>query len=191
MKRVLRESFQIQRAPLELGFAARCTIGVALPLLFSLLSGHPGWGVGSAVGALCVGFASRQGVYRTRVAAMLLTAAGMAISTFAGAMAGVHPIAIAFVTAIWAFAYGLVASLGQAATIVGQNSVLALVIFSAYAFTPAEAAVQALLLFGGGLFQMLLLVGVWPLQRFSSERSALAQIYRNLAAYARQLPTAT
>lgn len=120
---------------------------------------------------------------------MLLTAAGMAISTFAGAMAGVHPIAIAFVTALWAFAYGLIASLGQAATIVAQNSVLALVIFSAYAFTPAEAAVQATLLFFGGLFQMLLLVGVWPLQRFSKERAAVAAVYRYLAGYARKLPT--
>jgi uncharacterized membrane protein YccC len=40
----------------------------------------------------------------------------------------------------------------------------------------------------GGLLQILLVVIVWPLKRFPTERRALASIYRSLAAYAEALP---
>ena len=72
------------RPELDRRVASRCTVGVALPLALALSAGRPLAGVSAAIGALSVGFASRQGVYRTRAAAMLLTASAMALSAFAG-----------------------------------------------------------------------------------------------------------
>ena len=155
-----------------------------------LLADHPLYGVSAAIGALPVGFASRQGVYRTRAAAALMTSAGVAASAFVGAVCGGTAWAAVLVAAIWGFAYGMIASLGPSALAVGVNSVVALAIFGQFRYAPGEAAVQAALVFAGGLLQTLLLVSVWPFERFSRERAVLGAAYRTLAAYAGQFPAA-
>ncbi|MGZ3517397.1 MAG: FUSC family protein [Vulcanimicrobiaceae bacterium] len=188
VRRLARDTVQIQRSPIEAGFAVRCTVGVAVPLAISLAIGHPGLGVAAAGGALCVGFASRQGVYRTRAAATVLTAVGMAFSTFIGGLAGRYDPAIIALTALWGFLYGIVASLGPTATSIGQNSALALVIASVFRFDPLQALTQALLVMAGGLLQTLLLVVVWPFRQFRAERTALSVMYRALASYAGTIP---
>jgi uncharacterized membrane protein YccC len=139
------------------------------------------------MGALSSGFASQQGVYRTRAAAMLWTVSAMALSTFIGALAGHSLAALVVVTALWGYAYGIIASLGPAATTVGINAVIALVIFGHYATDVPHAAFEALLVLAGGVVQTFLLVSVWPLRRFSAERGALAGAARSLARYARDL----
>ncbi|HTX02494.1 MAG TPA: FUSC family protein [Candidatus Acidoferrales bacterium] len=136
------------------------------------------------MGAIASGFASQQGVYRTRAAAMLWTASAMALSTFVGALAGHSLVALVIVTMLWGYAYGIIASLGPAATTVGINSVIALIIFGHLPSNVALAALNGVLVFAGGLVQTFLLVSVWPLRRFSAERHALAAAARNLAVYA-------
>jgi uncharacterized membrane protein YccC len=149
--------------------------------------GAPATGAAAATGAMCVGFASQQGVYRTRAAAMLLTAGAMAISTLVGVVAGGSLPTLVVVTAFWGYAYGIAASLGPAATTVGINSVIALVVFGHFQVPVHQAFGLAGLVLAGGLVQTFLLVSVWPLRRFSAERHALAGAARSLAAYARRL----
>jgi uncharacterized membrane protein YccC len=139
------------------------------------------------MGAICVGFASQQGVYRTRAAAMLLTASAMALSTLVGGLAAYSLPALVIVTALWGYAYGIIASLGPAATTVGINSVIALVVFSHFQLSFPMVVGEALLVLAGGLVQTLLLVSVWPLRRFSTERRSLAGACRSLSAYARTI----
>jgi uncharacterized membrane protein YccC len=139
------------------------------------------------MGAICSGFASQQGVYRTRAAAMVYTAGAMALSAFVGALAGHSLAALVIVTMVWGYAYGIIASLGPAATTIGINSVIALIIFGHLPSGVGPAALNGLLVFAGGLVQTFLLVSVWPLRRFSAERHALAAAARNLALYARDI----
>jgi len=186
--RIVRETSQIDRMGIEPWFGVRCTIGVAIPLVVSYAAGHPLSGVSAAIGALVVGFASRQGVYRTRAAAMLFTSAATGISAFVGSISGGYPVLSVAIAVVWGLAFGVLASLGPSANAVGLNAVIALLIFGQFGFTPAEAAQQALLVFGGGALQTLLLVSIWPLQRFSAERAVLAKAYRALAAYAENNP---
>jgi uncharacterized membrane protein YccC len=188
--RIFREATRFDRSGLEFAFGARCAIGVALPLVAGLLTDHPLYGVSAAIGALPVGFASRQGVYRSRASAALMTAAGVAVSAFVGAICGGTAWAAVLVAALWGFAYGIVASLGPSATAAGVNSVVALAIFGQFRYSPGEAAIQAGLVFAGGLLQTMLLVSVWPFERFTRERTVLAAAYRALAAYAAQFPEA-
>lgn len=187
--RILRQSAQIDRSGVELWFGLRCTIGVAIPLVASLLLHRPADGVAVSIGAIVVGFASRQGVYRTRAATMLLASAAMGVATFVGsASGGGSPVLHVAVTVLWALAVGILASLGASATAIGLNSVLAITIFGQFHFTPLEAAEQGLYVFAGGVLQTVLLVIVWPFQRFSAERSVLAKAYRSLGAYASNIP---
>jgi len=182
----LRAAAVFDSSKIDLGFALRSSVGVAIPLLLALAAGNAALGGASAIGALSAGFASQQGVYRTRAAAMLWTSAGMALCAFVGATAGHSSIAIVVATAACGYAYGIVASLGPAATAAGLNSTIALIVFSNLNvdLSPAAAAMQAACVFAGGGVQTLLLVAVWPIARFGVERRALAAAYRTLAGYA-------
>lgn len=186
--RIVRESVKLDRSGVELGFAVRCTTGVAIPLGLALLAGQPLAGVSAAFGAMSAGFASRQGVYRTRALGMLVTTLGMAVSGFIGCHTGAEPVANVILTVLWGLLLGLLASLGTTATVVGINSALALIVFSHPPYDPAVALAQAGFIVAGGVLQTILLVLVWPLQRFSGERRVLAAAYRTLAAYAGHLP---
>jgi uncharacterized membrane protein YccC len=61
-----------------------------------------------------------------------------------------------------------------------------LVITAATPMKPAEALAAALLIFAGGVLQMLLAIAAWPLQRYRPERQALAALCAQLAANARR-----
>ncbi len=188
--RIFRDATKIEPTGLEFAFGLRCAVGTAIPLVAGLFADKPLLGVAAAIGAFPVGFASRQGVYRSRAAAALMTAAGVAASAFVGAVCGGTIWAAVLVAALWGFASGVLASLGPSAIAVGVNSVVALAIFEQFHYTPAEAGLTALLVFSGGLLQTLLLVGVWPLERFTRERSVLGAAYRTLGAYAAAFPDA-
>jgi uncharacterized membrane protein YccC len=78
---------RFDRSSLEPGFVLRCTAGVAIPLVVATLLGHPALGVAAALGAFITGFTSLQGIYRTRMTAVLAAAFGMALTSFVGALA--------------------------------------------------------------------------------------------------------
>ncbi len=188
--RIWRDATRVDAAGIEIGFGVRCALGVAIPLVVGLLVGQPLAGAAGAIGALPVGFASRQGVYRTGAVASLLTAAGVAVSAFVGALCGGNVWLSVAAAVVWAFCYGILASLGTTATIVGVNSVVTLAIFGQFHDSPAQAAAAAALVFAGGVVQTLLLVTVWPLASFQRERNVLAAAYKTLGDYAANFPAA-
>ena len=183
-RKVVADALRLNWSGIELRFAVRCTVGVAIPLIVSLLLGQPLAGASAAYGALVTGLASRQGVYRTRIGAMLAASAALGISGFAGAVTGPFTVANIVLLAIWALVFGVVASLGRSATVVAVNACVAYVLFSNPPYDTANPAINALMVFAGGVLQMVLLVLVWPLGRFRTERAALATAYTALSHYA-------
>ena len=170
--------------------ALRCTVGVAIPLLVGLAIEQSAVRVFGVVGAVGVGFGSFQGLYRSRAEVMLLAAVGMAFSVFIGSLAG-HSIAPAIgVAALWGFFGGLLVALGKAASFVGLQSIIALLIAGGFPSDLEGAVGRTAFVFGGGLVQTLLVVVIWPLRRFEAERRSLAAVYRSLAVYARAIPLA-
>ena len=186
---LLRDAVRLDRSALALVPAARCAVGIAVPLVAGDLSGHLLVGVGAAVGALTAGMASLQGTYRTRVRIMALAAAGFALSAFVGATIGHVQVPDIAVTAVWGFAAGLLVMFGQAPSVVGLQAVIGLVVYSQFDVGPGAAALDALWALCGGTLQIVLVAVIWPLQRFPAERSACSAAYRLLAAHARSLAT--
>ncbi len=90
----------------------RGAIGVLTPLVIGVATGRVESGSFAALGALPAGFVSFRGVSRTRVLAVLCASAGMAVSTFTGATAALKPPLLSPVVFAWAYAVGLLASLG-------------------------------------------------------------------------------
>ena len=80
--RPIHDAIHVDRSKLALVPAARCALGIAVPLVVGDLSGHLLVGVGGAIGALTTGMASLQGTYRSRVKIMAFAAAAFAVSAF-------------------------------------------------------------------------------------------------------------
>jgi uncharacterized membrane protein YccC len=173
------------RSALEPGYALRCTIGVAIPLVIAVLLGRPSLGVAAAIGAFITGFTSLQGIYRTRLMAILSAALGMAVTSFIGALAAHSTVGVIAATAVAGYACGTIGQLGPAAATVALNSLVAFVLFSSQPLAPGAALLQSALVLGGGLIQAVLVLLASPAERFAAERSALAEVYENLAEFAR------
>ncbi len=165
----------------------RGAIGVLTPLVIGVATGRIEYGSFAALGALPAGFVSFQGVSRTRVLAVLCASAGMAVSTFAGATAAREPPVLIPLVFAWAYAVGLLAALGPTVLAVTLQWPIALLIASALPFGPRDAALRAALVLAGGLWQCLLVVTSWTVNRGSAERAALADTYTALADYADSL----
>ena len=74
-------------ADIDIPRALRAGAGMITPLALGLATGHLEYGVFAALGALPAGLVSFQGASRTRVSAVVFAALGMAVATFAGAVA--------------------------------------------------------------------------------------------------------
>ena len=180
LRPILQSTIHSEWSQFEGLAALRCTVGVAIPLVLGLALGLPTVSAFGAVGAVSVGFGSFQGAYRSRAEVMLYAAAAVALSIFVGSLAG-HSDAAAVITAtVAAFASGLLIAVGPAAAFVGLQSVVAVLIAGGFPTDPASAALRAAIVLGGGLVQTLLVVIIWPLRRFSAERTTIAGAYLEL-----------
>jgi hypothetical protein len=188
LRQIFEPTVRIEWSQFEGVAALRCTLGVAVPLLLGVAFQQPSISAFGAVGAVSVGFGSFQGAYRSRATVMVYASAAMALSVFVGSFAGLSNTAAIVAATIVAFAGGMMVALGPAASFVGLQSVVAVLIAGGFPAGPRGAAVRALIVFGGGLVQTLLVVMIWPLRRFSAERRTIGSAYRTLARYAAALP---
>ncbi len=170
--------------------ASRVALGVALPLAVGWFSGHVEYGAYMALGALPAGFASFQGYTRSRIAAVALATIGMALSTFVGATtAAGAPWLLPAIVAIWAYVTGLSVCLGPAPSVAVLQWSVALLIAVGLPFGAAQAAVRSAFVLAGGVLQAALVAVSWVFRTGAAERTALAQSYRALSAYASRLAT--
>lgn len=167
----------------------RAGIGVIVPLVLGLVTGHMEYGAFAALGALPAGFVSFQGFSRTRLTAVVLAAVGMAMATFAGAAAAdANGWWLVPTVAVVCYLSGLLVALGQRLTVAGVQVPIALLIASGIPLSPSDAALRAILVLAGGLWQAALVVASWAFLPGGQERSAVAAAYRALGAYAAQHP---
>ncbi|WP_157465115.1 FUSC family protein [Deinococcus apachensis] len=161
--------------------ALRCTVGVALPLLLALVSGHAEWGVLAGVGALNAGFASLSGPYRARWRLMLTSSVGMAAVTLLAGLVGSSAVASALAVTAVAGVLTVIGASGAAAGTVALQATNVLIILSGLPLGAAQAPGGALLVLAGGVLQTLLLGGAARLDPVFPERWAVARAYRSLA----------
>ncbi|HEX6444493.1 MAG TPA: FUSC family protein [Streptosporangiales bacterium] len=185
--------FHVDRGQLTPGTAARNTVGVMVPLVAGLVTGHLLGGLTVAIGAQNVGMADRPGPYKLRLARLGVTAAIAAAGAAAGVLVGRIDALAVLLSVCWAFGAGMLVSLGPAAKQVGVTSTVLMLVLAGRAQTvgvsgPAAALAVGLQVLAGGFLQALLAVSAWPLRRYRPERTALATAYAELAATAEEAP---
>lgn len=183
---MLQALIMLKPRDVPVAVALRNTAAVALPLALGVATGHLGIGLGISVGALNTMFSDQPGPYRLRMRRMLIAAGAAGISAFAGYTLGGDNLLIALAALVWGIGGGLLVALGTDAGRIGLSSMILLVVTAADPRPPTEAIGPALLLFGGGLLLTAFSIAAWPLQRYRPERTALAQLCRQLGASARQ-----
>jgi uncharacterized membrane protein YccC len=183
---VLRKLLELKPRDVPFVVALRNTAAVTLPLVLGVATDHMGIGLGVSVGALNTMFSDQPGPYRLRLRRMLLAAAAAGISAFVGYSVGYSTALTVLAALLWGFFGGLLVALGPEAGRIGLTSMILLVITASEPRALADAVGPALLFFGGGVLLMLFSIAAWPLQRYRPERTALAQLCRQLAVSARR-----
>ena len=164
-----------------LGRAARNAIGVSLPLLAGYLLGSVPAGLVVSSGALNVCFTDGDDPYLRRAKRMLLGTLLVGLAVLTGTLSGHDAVISIAIIGAWAFAAGMMVAINQAATDMGVTTLVTLIVFSAQPLEPHRAVSAGLLAVVGGLFQTLLALALWPVQRFEPERRALANLFEELA----------
>jgi uncharacterized membrane protein YccC len=181
----------VDRSKINAWQALRNTVGVVAPLIVGYALGMPRGGLAMASGALNVSYSDGSDPYAQRAKRMLASTVWCSIAVLLGGLtASNNTIAVAVATA-WAFAAGMLVSLGSTAADVGVISTVVLVVYSAQALTPWQALQAAGLALAGGLLQIALSVALWPVRRYEPERRSLAVLYFELARIATRPSEAT
>jgi uncharacterized membrane protein YccC len=175
-----RGIFHVDTAKMEPWIALRNAMGVAIPLAVGIAVGMPLGGLAIASGALNVSYSDGHDPYKLRARRMLASSALCATAVMAGGLAGHHSVeAVALIT-VWAFGSGMAITLGTTGESLGVISLVVLIIYSAQTLTPERAVQAGALAFAGGVMQMLLSLGLWPVRAYEPERRALANLYLTL-----------
>jgi uncharacterized membrane protein YccC len=179
---MLKNLTELKPRDVPLIVALRNSAGVVLPLAVGILSGHIAVGLGVATGALNTMFLDQPGPYRLRMQRMLLTSIAAGTSGFVGSLLGAHNVSMVIAALVWGVCGGMLVALGPNAGRAGLACMIVLLVMGAAPQSPTGAFYAGLLIFAGGLLQMLLALAAWPLLRYRPERDALARVCFELAA---------
>src|SRR5579884_837637 len=160
----------------------------AIPVVAVLALGTYAWsavaGVTMGAGAMLVGIAWRIRGGRPLLAVLAADAVVMSLSTFVGSLTGALPWLHFALLCLWTLAGGLLVGLGNRGGVIGNQAVIAFVVFGRFSQPAAASAGVAGLLLAGGLAQVLFIGLVrWPTP-LKMQRSATAAAYRVLAGLA-------
>jgi uncharacterized membrane protein YccC len=183
---VLESLTRVKRSDVPWRVVVRNTAAVVLPLGVGMAMGHPAIGLGVGAGALNTMFADQPGPYRQRLRLLLLTAIAASLASLVGFLIGGQLLPMMAATMAWGFFGGLLVVFGTDTARVGMTSMILLVVTASTPTTLTAAIGAAALIFCGGLLLASFSLVAWPLQRYLPERRALVDVYRGLAALARE-----
>ncbi len=141
-----------------------CLPAIAILLYAGIAGGHPAAAMIAAGGAQTAGFGSFQKPLLFRAGPMVLASIGMAVSATVGSLAH-NTIALAAITLVWAFVYGMCNAISPPAAWVGQQCCTFLVVSSAFPDAPQQAFLRGLCVLAGGLLQSLMVQFFWQFIR--------------------------
>lgn len=166
----------------------RAGLGAVVPSLIGVLYHSTGASWAGLTGFTVAVSDKGGGAYRTRAVNMITLTLFTALAGALGGIAGRYdafaiPFTLLFVTAC-SYAYAL----GDNAASIGTSTAVAFVIALAAPVTSlTDALMRAGLLILGGMWSMLLSLGLWPIRVYRPAREAVAAAYNAVADFADKL----
>ena len=180
----VRDAARFDRAAVS----ARAGLLAAIPVVAVLAIGTIAWdavaGVTMGAGAMLVGIAWRIRGGRPPVGMLATDAFVMALSTFVGSVTGSVAWLHLVVLFAWCLLGGLLVSLGNRGGVIGNQAVIAFVVFGRFGQPAAAAAGLAGLVLAGGWTQVAFLSVVRWSGALRSQRAATSAAYRVLSGLA-------
>lgn len=139
------------------------TIPIGFCLFAGIFLGHPAAGMIAAGGAMNTGFGKKQVIYQSNLFPMILVTLGMALAGFLGVLVGHNGLWIVPLVALSAFGYGMLTTRTDGYAWVAQQSIITLLVASAFPAPLKQAALRGTLLLLGGLLQLLFSTLLSPL----------------------------
>jgi hypothetical protein len=128
---------------------------VSICLTLGIWLGHPGAALITAGGAFTVGFGAKQHIDESHLLPMILASLGISAATFIGMIAGHTNFILVLLAGGAGFAYGMLSLRQPGVSWVGQQSIVFLLVASAFPFSPRAAAVRSGLVMAGAALQIL------------------------------------
>src|SRR5580693_8231923 len=128
---------------------------MAICLILGIWLGHPGAALIATGGAFTVGFGYKQHIDESHLLPMILVSLGIGAATFIGMVAGHTNFILVLLTAGAGFVYGMLSLRQAGVSWVGQQSIVFLLVASAFPFSPRAAAVRSALVMAGGALQII------------------------------------
>jgi uncharacterized membrane protein YccC len=168
--------------------SAQAGLQAAIPVVAVLTLGTVAWsavaGVTMGAGAMLVGIAWRVRGGRPPLGLLAADALAMSVSTFVGCVTGSLPWLHFALLCVWTLTGGLLVGLGNRGGVIGNQAIIAFLVFGRFSQPAAASAGLAGLVLAGGLSQVLFLSVVrWPTP-LRVQRAATAGAYRVLSGLA-------
>jgi len=181
----LWKHFQLEPGKPAIALGLRTALALCVPLGLGIYTHHLSWGTTIAIAALYISIADVGGAYRHRATVMITATIGISIAMpLAGIVGHVWWLAI-LTTFLWVFMAGLIGLYGNSSTTVGFITSLMFVVSIAVPSPPTPIE-RLLLCLVGGMWTMLLSLGLWLVHPYKPVQKAVAQCYFNLAALIEQ-----
>jgi uncharacterized membrane protein YccC len=181
----MRDAMQFDRRAISIQGGLLAAIPVAAVLTLGTVVWSSVAGVTMGAGAMLVGIAWRVAGGRPPLALLATDATVMAASTFVGCLTGSIAWLHFGLLAVWALTGGLLVALGNRGGVIGNQAMIAFVVFGRFSQPAAASLALAGLVLAGGFAQVIFQAVVrWPTP-LQWQRAVTANAYRALAGLAR------
>src|SRR4051812_16803884 len=168
-----------------LGSGVKITAGVVLPAIvlsyFSLL----GAGIVVSLGAMCASIPDNPGPIRDRRNAMMACIAATTVVALLTGLATVHPLLLGIFIFVFCFVFSMLAVYGARVNAIGIAALLVMVLNMDRPMQGAAIVINALYIFAGGVWYMILSLLLYSFRPYKLAQQALGECILETSEYLR------
>lgn len=180
----LLQQFQLKPGKPAIASSIRALISVLVPLGIGVWTGNPGASATAIIGAWFVGLVNVEGVYRQKATAKIVAALSITAMLLLANLVHGTLLLSAVTMFLVMFLTGFVGLFGQAASAISLITSLAFVVALAkFATFPSWTIVlqQCIFCLAGGMWSIVLSVGIWRLRPYQPVIQSVANCYAALS----------
>ncbi len=181
----LLQQFQLKPGKPAIVYGLRTLVVLIAPIGVGITVGHPAASVVAVMAAMFVGMADVGGAYRQKAAAMSAATIGVTVALLIGSLVG-STLSIAVPTTfIVIFLAGLAGLYGSTAATVSLVTSIMFVVSVAKFASPNLSTIflQCSLCLAGGVWAMVMSLGLWVLRPYAPVMEAVASCYVTLSKF--------